>query len=62
MFRRSSQAVAPKDEKKKIEFESPMQELNHLLDSLENLISQSMDEFVESIRPPPPPEALMMTG
>lgn len=41
-------------ERKKKEFESPMDELNHLLDTLEDLIQQSMNEYIELIRPPPP--------
>ncbi len=49
MFRNSR--VTP--ERKKKEYESPMDELNCLLDSLETLIQQSMNDYIESIRPPP---------
>lgn len=49
MFR----ANRPEPDKKK-DFDSPLDELNHSLDFLDGLIRQSMDDFVESIRPPPP--------
>ena len=51
MFRsnRSSEHI-----KKKMDFATPLDELNYCLDSLDEMIRQSMDEFVESIRPPLP--------
>lgn len=52
MFRNRASSMPKKEETKS--FSSPLQELNHLLDSLDTLIESSMNEYVESIRPPAP--------
>jgi hypothetical protein len=50
MFRRSIQSPS-KEEKK---YENPLDELMGRLDELEELIDKSMEEYIESIRPPAP--------